>query len=139
MLIIHNPIELPSVDDPAIRSWLAERFRLLGESTDGAAINDDPCWFALIEVGDDPDAESVRPAGFHLLLDAFGEHRYGEAEFVTPFEWVAEYAGFYEAVIVYSDSATLSVIVPKLPSIDARLLQLLAEQAACSPIAGHAG
>ena len=136
MLTIHNPVELSRVTDPHIRSWLAERFQLLGQAGNGSDCDADPCWFALIESGDDMDAATSRPAGFHLLMDVFGEYRYGEAGFVSPYEWVAEHAGFYEAVIVYSDSATLSVIVPKASSIDPRLLQLLAEQADCSQQAG---
>lgn len=137
MLTIHNPVELSAVADPLIRQWLAERFQLLSQSSDGNTGDADPCWFALIEPGDDLDATTSRPAGFHLLMDVFGEYRYGDSEFVSPYEWVAEHAGFFEAVIVYSDSATLSVIVPKVSSINPRLLQLLAEQVACSPLAGE--
>lgn len=129
MQIIQQLQDLARLQDSTIRQWLAERIALLCDGQPQQYCSERHGWYAVVEEGDPLDQPACQPAGQHLLQDAFGETYYGDPDWVSPFEWVADHGGFYEAVLQLGDEAAIVVIVPKLPGIDGRLLQLLASVA----------
>jgi len=128
MKAIRDLAAVAAIEDEALRELLFRRFAEIlidGETYDPETYG----WFLILEPGDDPDA--VQHEGcFPLLASPGGDIPYGQAGFVSVFEWVADHGWCYEAIILLSDGGEfISVIVPKLSGVDARLLALCGQLA----------
>lgn len=134
MRAIRDPAEVERVLDASIRAYLAERFAGLVEPGESYA-PETHGWFLLVEPGDDPDAAGEVFDCFPLLTSPCGGARYGDPEFRSPFEWVTDLGGFYEAVILGSDGGDfVGVIVPQVAGIDARLIEFCRSHASDEPL-----
>jgi len=117
MIVVRDP---EVVNCPAVRGFIQQRIELMRDGGDYDP--EEQGYFIVIEPGD--RAEDVQ-ANTGCPLGCFGDE-----DFAPMFEYVEDQGDFYEIVYIFNDSGFAHiVIVPKLPGIDPRLIQLCGEYA----------
>lgn len=120
MLMLRDPAAVGCVQEPVLRSLLAQRFKDIAQ--DEPYDPDELGYFAVVEPQD--SIESIeRETGLILHIDE-------DDGFVPLWEFVMEFPCCYEAVFVTQDSGYgITLWVPKQPTIDQRLLALCQQHA----------
>lgn len=131
MLILRDPSHVQSVQNPAIRELVAQRFSQLGQQEPYDP--DSQGYFIVVATGDTVTALEAA-ADWPILGGIFDDSRYGDPDFSPAFEVLEEHVACYEVAYVLSDSgACLIVIVPKEAGIDADLLHFCQAYATPEP------
>lgn len=132
MLILNNWPEIAALEDDALRALILRRLeeREIGEAYDTDL--DGP----YIVMAPDDDLCAVEAAvGIPLLTDPVTGARYGAPEFSPIFEIVIRHARCYEMVFVSGDGDDgVTLLIPRDPSVETRLLALCAEYAVPNPV-----
>lgn len=137
MHVLRDPTLTGSIEDPALRSLIAQRFRELAE--DEPYDPDVYGYFVVAEPGDSA-ATLEKETGCPILGSLFTEARFGDPEFSPCFEFLEEHErpACYEMVFILSDSGFgIDLFIPKQPGIDAQLLAMCKTYATPAPAAAQ--
>lgn len=127
MLTLRDPADAAVLKWPELRQLVLQRFEQL--TMGGMYSPSETGYFVVVEPFDPIEAiEAALP--LKMLTSAFGDAKFGEADFAPSFEWMVERPGSYECVFILSDDGYgIDVLIPKLANIDGDLLRLCASYA----------
>lgn len=122
MKIIRDPADSASIADPELRHLIEKTVRDLSE--DYPYDPDELGYFLIVQPGDSLDVLSAQ-IGFSIMVNRWTGIEYGQPDFTPSFELVQEHAGYYEILILLSDSGFgVEVFIPKTEGVDAELLAM---------------
>lgn len=133
MIVLRDPATVTSINDPALRSLLTQRFKEI--SQDEPYDPDVLGYFMVVEPIDSVEALETA-TGCSILHGRFGAAIFGEQGFVPAFEFMEEHPSCFEmAFIISDDGFGIELFVPKLSGINPQLLALCATYAIEAPAA----
>ena len=122
MLILRGPALVSSINDPAIRALVEQRFTEIqaGEPYD----YDTHGYSIVVEPGDTVEALE-NETGYPILGSLFDDSRFGDPEYAPSFEALDEHASCYEMLFILNDEGFgITFFIPKAAGIDSDLLSL---------------
>lgn len=120
MQIIRDPAQTSTIADPYIRHLVELRIYELGKQPyDLSAMG----YFLIVEPGDSLEAINAQ-IGISILCDRTTGLRYDQAGYRPSFEFIEEFSGCYDAVLVLGQEFAVEVFIPKTAGIEDELLKM---------------
>ena len=113
MFVIRDLSSAAQISNPEIRHLVEQRITNLSTEPYDP---DDLGYFLVMEPSDSLEEINAQ-LGFSILCNRFSGIKFGDADFTPSFEFVEEYAGCYDMVLILSDDGYgVELFIPK--SID---------------------
>ena len=135
MRVLRDPVLVSTIEDEALRALVAQRFVEIAH--DEPYVPEVYGYFILIEPGDSV-AALEEEAGWPILGSVFNDARFGDAGFTPSFEFLEEHErpACYEMVFILNDGGFgIDLFIPKVPGMDAQLLDFCQTYAVPVPTA----